>query len=499
MLATVVALVPEPCEQAWREGVYSVDAEPGALRACNVAVSAEHVKFVHDAAIPPEGYRIDVSADGIAVASSDDAGAFYAMMTLKQAATVIGDRKNGFRLSIPCGTVIDAPAFRWRGFMLDEGRHFFGKEVVKHLLELIAEHKLNVFHWHLTEDQGWRLAIDRFPELVKYGSVRPRSVAHGSRGLAEFGDCVFNTEPYGPYFYTADDVREILAFAKARHIAVVPEIEMPGHIRALLAAHPEFSCKGDLSRVPHTYWTIEEDVLCAGNDDAIRFMEQVLDEVCELFPGAYVHIGGDECPKKRWRECPKCQARIKALGLKDEDALQAWVTRHFTDYLAKKGRRAIGWDEVFAGSPGKETIIQCWHIQHGNKFGLLAAEAGYPVIVSDMKRTYFSLPQGVQDDPFTYLSPDGRCSLETAYSFDPMSGMTDAAAPHVLGAECCMWSECTWNIYDLDFKLWPRVCAFAETMWAAPKVPRDFADFVRRMTIHRRRLIAAGVNCAPLE
>ena len=478
-----IALVPAPREQAWREGT--------------CAFVEKDIRYVRDAALPPEGYRLDITPDGVTVASADDAGAFYARKTLKQLA---GSGASGTPSpSIPCGTVTDSPAFRWRGFMLDEGRHFFGKEVVKHELELMAEYKLNVFHWHLTECQGWRLDLPRFPELVKYGAVRPCSVAYGHTGLAERGDCVFNTEPYGPFFYTPDDVREILAFAKERHITVVPEIEMPGHIRALLAAHPEFSCRGDLPRVPNSIHAIEEDVLCAGNDDAIRFMEQVYDEVCGHFPDAYIHIGGDECPKTRWKECPKCQARIKALGLKDEDALQAWVTRHFTDYLAKKGRRAIGWDEVFAGNPGKDTIIHGWHIQHGNKFGLLAAEAGHPTIVSDLKSTYFSLPQKTTDDPFTYLSPGTWLTLETAYSFDPFSSMTEKAKPHVLGAECCMWSECTWNVYDLDFKLWPRACAFAEAMWTAPSAPRDFADFKRRMEVHRKRLVAAHVNCAPIE
>jgi hexosaminidase len=308
-----------------------------------------------------------------------------------------------------------------------------------------------------------------------------------------------NGQVYGPYFYTAADIREILAYAAERHIRVVPEIELPGHSKALLAAHPEFSCTGMHPRHPAIFHGVQKEVLCAGNDAAIAFLEQVLDVVCELFPDAYVHIGGDECPKDAWKKCPKCQARIKALGLKDENELQAWVTRHFTDYLAKKGRRAVGWDEVFAGSPGKDTVIQGWHIRHGNKFGLLAAEAGYPTIVSDATSTYFSLAQGVPDDPFTYLIPGGRLTLEKAYSFNPYFGMTEKARPHVIGAECCMWSECTWNLYDLEFKLYPRFCAFAETVWTAPAAPRDYADFARRMAVHRKRLIAGGVNCAPLE
>ena len=459
---------------------------------CALTNLAAAVRFTKDASLPPEGYRLEVARDSVTVASSDDAGAFYALKTLGQ----LG------QTDVPCLKVEDSPAFGWRGFMLDEGRRFFGKEVVKRCLDRMADYKLNVFHWHLTEDQGWRLAIDRFPELVKYGSVRPESVAYGSTGVVgrdKPDKMKTNGEQYGPFFYTAADVNEILAYAAARHIRVIPEIEVPGHARALLAAHPEFSCTGTHQRHPAIFHGVQDAVLCAGNDAAIAFYEQVFDAVCEMFPDAYVHIGGDECPKKAWKTCPKCQARIKSLGLKDEDALQAWVTRHFTDYLAKKGRRAIGWDEVFAGDPGKDTVIQGWHIRHGNKFGLKAAEAGYQTIVSDLMRTYFSVAQGVEDDPFTYLSPGLKVSLAQAYAFDPYDGMTDKARPNVIGAECCMWSECTWNLYDLEWKLFPRFCAFAETTWTAPAAPRDFADFERRMAVHRKRLIKAGVNCAPLK
>ena len=459
---------------------------------CSLSNLEAHVRLVKDATVPAEGYRLEVAADDVTVTSADDAGAFYALKTLGQ----LGPS------NVPCLKVEDSPAFGWRGFMLDEGRRFFGKEVVKRCLDRMADYKLNVFHWHLTEDQGWRLAIDRFPELVKYGSVRPESVAYGSTGVAgrdKPEKMKTNGEQYGPFFYTAADVKEILAYAASRHIRVVPEIEVPGHARALLAAHPEFSCAGTHQRHPAIFHGVQDAVLCAGNDKAIAFYEQVFDAVCEMFPDAYVHIGGDECPKKAWKTCPKCQARIKSLGLKDEDALQAWVTRHFTDYLAKKGRRAIGWDEVFAGDPGKDTVIQGWHIRHGNRFGLKAAEAGYPTIVSDLMRTYFSVAQGVEDDPFTYLSPGLKVPLAQAYSFDPFDGMTDKARPNVIGAECCMWSECTWNLYDLDWKLFPRFCAFAEAVWTAPAAPRDFADFERRMVVHRKRLIRAGVNCAPLN
>ena len=476
-----VALVPAPREQAWRDGT--------------CAFAGKEVRFVRDAALPPEGYRLDIAPDGVTVASVDEAGAFYARQTLKQlTGRTSFDIGQTNRVTAPCGTVTDYPTFRWRGFMLDEGRHFFGKETVKNLLDLMAEHKLNVFHWHLTEDQGWRLDLPRFPELVQYGATRPVAGLVGNRRkrLGIGGD----GKAYGPLFYTAKDIGEILAYAKERFITVVPEIEIPGHIRALLAAHPEFACREGLERVPRIRNNIEVDVLCAGNDEAIRFMEQVYDEVCALFPGTYVHIGGDECPKKRWKECPKCQARIKSLGLKDEDGLQAWVTRHFTEYLAKKGRRAIGWDEVLAGDPGVETVVQAWRKP---EYSVRAAEKGHSVVVSTFKSTYFSIPQGVKEDPFEYLSPNLRCTLATAYAFDPFTGLSKAAQERVLGAECCMWSESVWNEYDLSFKLWPRACAFAETVWTAPAAPRDFEDFKRRMEVHRRRLIADGVNCAPVE
>ena len=448
--------------------------------------SVSNVRCVVDADLPAEGYRLVISPSEVTISSHDAAGAFYARQTIRR----LGN-------PLPCGTIEDWPSFRWRGLMLDEGRHFFGKEVVKRCLDRMAEYKLNVFHWHLTEDQGWRIALDRFPELARYGAVRPDVVAHGSRGLPSRGDCVLTGMRYGPYFYTASDISEILAYAKERHIVVVPEVELPGHLQALLAAHPEFSCRGDVPRTPRVNYDISDEVLCVGNDQAVAFMEQLYDEIVKMFPGTYVHIGGDECPRVRWKDCAKCQKRMRDLGLKDEEALQGWVTRHFTDYLAKKGRRAIGWDEVLAGEPSAETVIQCWR---DAKFASAAAMKGHNVIVSPVLETYFSVSQGVSDgDPYTYLSPELTLPLEKVYRFDPLRGIDDSVKAHVLGAECCLWSECIWNLYDLEWKLLPRLCAFAEALWSAPLAPRDTDDFLRRMNIHRRRLIDRGINCAPLR
>ncbi len=436
-----------------------------------------------DAALSAEGYRLRVAYGKAEVFSATEAGAFYARQTLAQLKDADG--------SFPCVEIADAPAYRWRGLMLDEGRHFFGKETVKELLDLMAMHKLNVFHWHLTEDQGWRMAVTKYPELLKYATVRPGSVSH--KRTRENKEIVWQT--YGPYFYTRADMEEIVAYAKARHIEVVPEIEIPGHARAALAAYPEFSCVGkDLKpRHPWVDIGVNKEVFCAGNDAAMKFFEDVLDEVCEIFPSKTIHIGGDECPKDRWNACPKCQARIKAEGLADAKALQGWVTRRFTDYLAKKGRKAIGWHEVLDGGaePGR-IVIQNW-IQP--ETGVKAAADGFEVLQTPFRETYYSCPQGLEDDPFPYRSRH-RLPLEKAYRFDPGRDVPEIARKNVLGSECCLWTEMIWNEFDLAWKAWPRACAFAEALWTDPQ-PRDYEGFARRMAVHRIRLLKRHVNCAP--
>lgn len=477
LLLAVLSLIPQPREMTELNGVCPTNVNP----VCRT-----------DASVPAEGYRLTVEPDSISISSSDAAGEFYARQTLAQLKST-----NGYQ----CAHIVDAPAFRWRGFMLDEGRHFFGKEVVKSVLDHMAEVKLNVFHWHLTEDQGWRVDVSRFPELVKWGSVRKESVRFGCSGVPAKGEQgrdkeILNGEQYGPFFYTPADIAEILAHAKARHIAVVPEFEVPGHVRALLAAHPEFSCKGDLPREPRCRNAVEDEVLCVGNDAAVAFVEAVLDEFCAMFPGVYIHIGGDECPKKRWKECPKCQAKIRSLGLKDEDALQAWLTNRLTRRLAAKGRRAVGWDEIMYGNPGTEAIVQAWRKA---EYAAEAAAKGHEVIVSDWSTLYFSVPQGVKDDPYWYLARHRHISLDQVYAYDPLKGIPAERQSKVIGSECCLWSECCWNRFDLEFKLWPRLLAFAEITWTAPKAPRDFEAFSCRAAKYRRYLISEHVNCAPLK
>lgn len=482
VLATAVAfaggaVVPKP---------KSLELLPGAGVVTTSAIDASLCRFVKDAALPPEGYELTVKDGEVVVKSADDDGAFYALETLKQLADVDVDMAR-----IPAVHVKDAPRYRWRGVMIDDGRHFFGKDVVLKVVDLMAQHKLNVLHWHLTEDQGWRIEIKKYPELVRYGSVRPKSPRYDRRDKPEEE---FDNVQYGPYFYTQDEIREVLAYAKSRHITVVPEIELPGHNRAALAAYPEFSCAGkDLPRVPRCTWGVEDDILCAGNDDAIRFYENVLDEVCALFPSTTIHIGGDEAPRVRWKTCPKCQARMKANGLKTEAELQSWVTKHFVDYLAKKGRRALGWDEILEGGLAPGAIVMSWR---GAEGGIAAAKMDHDVVMTPNTHCYFDYDQRLEDDPHVYIGC--RLPLHLAYSFDPCAGIPATHHRHVLGGQCNNWAEHTFNRFDLDWKMWPRTCALAEALWTAdPK--RDYQDFIARMRVHRKRLVAQGVNAAPLD
>ena len=469
-------LVPEPQSAVATGG----EASGAALE--RVSVVRGDVKGAKGA-VAEEAYVLEVSADGVRVTTSTLLGEMNARKTLAQLVKLSGGK-------VPCCRITDWPMLRWRGFMLDEARHFFGKETVKHVLDQMAFHKYNVLHWHLTEDQGWRIALDRFPKLAEYGAVRPHSPVHFDYAGEN------NGEKYGPYFYTKDDIREIVAYAAARGITVVPEVEFPGHIRAALAGYPEYSCAGaSLPRVPRTTWGIEDDVLCVGNDEALRFVEQVLDEVVPLFPGEFFHIGGDECPTKRWKECPKCIARAKELGLAGPEKLQGWVTKRFTEYLAKKGKRVLGWDEILECDIPTASGVMSWR---GTAGGIKASRLGHDVVMCPQSHCYFNRMQGIADDPFTARNTSQCVSLEKVYRFDPVAGIPAEYRAHVLGSQACFWSEVIWNRYDLDWKMWPRACALAEVLWTAP-AKRDFAEFKARMAAHRKALIGRGVNCAPLD
>lgn len=479
--ARAAAVVPAPKAMTLSGGVYS----------------GTNAYYETDASLPAEGYRLSVSTNGVRIMSATPAGRFYAEVTLRQ----LRDR-NG----VPCVEIEDAPDYRWRGLLLDEGRHFFGKTIVKRFLDEMAQHKFNVFHWHLTEDQGWRIDIPGMPELVKYGSVRPQSVIYDTRFWRDSeGEVQANCdgERYGPYYYTRADIDEVLAYAAERHITVMPEFDIPGHIFSLLAAHPEFTCFPEhaAARIPRSVWVEEKDVLCVGNPEAIRYFERIFDYLCEVFPSKTIGIGGDEVSRKRWKACPKCQAFMKRHGMKDEGELQGWVASHFTRYLAKKGRRAIGWSEmlVSGGDVPKDAMGIVWHtgnrrgVEYGTPASLTAA--GHELVMTPVEYCYLDYSQGLDLDPYPYLG--GNIPLEKVYSFDPREGVPAERAQMVVGAQGNCWSEYTWSVFDLEWKTWPRGCALAEVLWTGAKRP-GYADFLKRMEVHRRRLIRAHINCAPL-
>ena len=443
---------------------------------------AGEVKVEKVASIPAEGYEVSISQDGVAIRCSDDAGAFYARMTLAQIESVAPGTN---QKTYPCVEIADAPKFRWRGVQLDTVRHFLGKSAILRIIDEMSWYKFNVLHLHLTDEQGWTIEIPEFPELARQG------VRRGWSGF-EYGEAV------SPFYYSTKDIQEIVAYAAARHVKVVPEIEMPGHFGAALRAYPSMRCKTPGGG----------GVFCIGNPEDVRFAEKVLDRVCELFPSDVIHFGGDECTRSFWKECPVCQDLIRREGLNGVEEIQPWLTRHLVEYLAKKGRRAIGWDEIFLASSSenaggdsfntllpKTTMGMCWRTQGA---GALAANRGYEIVRCPTSHCYFDYSQELAEDPFPYLGRD--VTLEKVYRFDVLEGVDPEARANVVGGQCCNWAEFTLGRVDLEWKLWPRALALSEALWTYPDpAKRDFAEFAKRAAVHRQRLIRARVNCAPLK
>ncbi|WP_328921960.1 beta-N-acetylhexosaminidase [Streptomyces griseoaurantiacus] len=451
----------------------------------------------------PEGYRLDTTAHSVTLTAAAEPGLLHAAQTLRQ---LLGPE--AFRRApvtarrhwpVPAVTLEDGPRFRWRGLMLDVARHFLPKDGVLRYLDLMAAHKLNVLHLHLTDDQGWRIEIRSHPRLTEVGSWRPRTkIGHRASALWE-------EKPHGG-FYTRDDLREIVAYAAARHIAVVPEIDIPGHSQAAIAAYPEL---GNTDVVDTSAlgvwddWGISPHVL-APTDTTLRFYEEVLEEVLELFPpdaapftgfSRFVHIGGDECPKDEWRRSPAAQARIRDLGLDGEDGLQAWFVRHFDDWLTARGRRLIGWDEILEGGLAPGAAVSSWR---GYEGGITAARAGHDVVMCPERAVYLDHRQdpGPEEPvPIGFVR-----TLEDVHRFAPVPPeLTEEQAAHVLGAQANVWTEVMEDQGRVDYQAFPRLAAFAEALWSAlpPPAERDFAEFESRMAVHYARLDALGVAYRP--
>jgi hexosaminidase len=424
-----------------------------------------------------EGHSIVVQPHMISVLANPG-GLFYGVQTLRQLIPIhSSEAANSGRITVPCMELTDLPRYRHRGMLLDCGRHFMDKEFIKRYIDLLAYHKLNVLHWHLTEDQGWRIEIKKHPKLTEIGAWRKATRAseqpRDSRGR------------YGG-FYTQAEVREIVAYAAERYITVIPEIEMPGHSLAALASYPELSCTGGPFDVG-TAWGVYEDVYCAGNDRTFEFLQEVLGEVIELFPSTYIHIGGDECPKTRWKACAKCQTRIKAEGLKDEHELQSYFIRRIEKFLSSKNRRLIGWDEILEGGLAPNATVQSWRGMDG---AIAAASSGHDVVSSPTSHCYLDYAQVRMPGEPTFM---GFVPLERVYQFEPTpEKLSIEQARHVLGLEGNIWSEHAPQAL-VDWRVFPRLCALAEVAWS-PKEARDWADFQARMQAHYQRLDALGVT-----
>lgn len=427
-----------------------------------------------DAAGAAEHYELKIAPDGIVISSDDPAGVSRGGQTLVQIVMQHLPEQSGGPprdVELPCVVIRDQPRYRWRGMLLDCGRHFVPKELIKRYIDLLALHRMNVLHWHLTEDQGWRIEIKGQPRLTEIGAWR-RATRDSEQPRDSQGR-------YGG-FYTQDDVREIVAYAAERFITVVPEIEMPGHSQAALAAYPQLSCTGGPFEV-QTEWGVEDDVYCAGNDETFQFLEAVLSEVIELFPSRYIHIGGDECPKQRWKQCAKCQARMKAEGLKDEHELQSYFIRRVERILERRGRRLIGWDEILEGGLAPNATVQSWRGMDG---AIAAARSGHDVISSPTSHCYLDYAQAKGKGEPTNM---GFLPLERCYEFEPAPAeLSPEQARHVLGLEGNLWTEHAPPAL-LDRQLFPRLCALAEVGWS-PKEARDWAGFQQRLTVHLKRL-----------
>ncbi len=487
---------------------------PLPVKNCDSDKNQISLKLIDDNKLREEGYELISTPDGVKISANKPAGLFYGCQSLRQllppenfsdhgaeaprnvaqtsssaiidAKKVAGDGdppnkinegtaspaslfSRNVRWEIPCVSISDKPRFKWRGLMLDSCRHFFDVEFVKKFVDLMAVHKLNTFHWHLTEDQGWRIEIKKYPKLTEVGAWRNE-----------------DGKKYGG-FYTQDQIREIIKYADDRFITVVPEIEMPGHSVAAIAAYPELSCRSPRFSVSSskkpievpTTWGVFENVYCAGKENTFKFLENVLSEVIELFPGKFIHIGGDECPKANWSKCPKCQTRIKNENLKNEHELQSYFIKKIEKFINKNNKRLIGWDEILEGGLAPNAAVMSWRGMDG---GIAAAKEGHDVVMSPTSHCYFNEDQ------------KDRIPIEKAYGFEPVpKELTPKQAKHILGGQANLWTEHITEPSIAEEMLYPRTCALSEALWSS-KTCSDWENFKKRLEIHLKRLDVLNVN-----
>ena len=419
----------------------------------------------------PEAYQLKVDASQVVISSPSEAGVFYGIQTLRKAVDVA----EGSNVELPAVEINDQPRFGYRGMMLDVGRHFFSMDEIKTYIDMMALHNINRFHWHLSEDQGWRIEIKKYPKLTEIGSMRKDTVIGHNSGK-------YDGKPYGG-FYTQEQAKEIVAYAAERYITVIPEIDLPGHMQAALAAYPELGCTGGPYEV-WTQWGVSDNVLCAGNDQTIQFIKDVLAEIVEIFPSEYIHVGGDECPKVKWSTCPKCQARIKALGLKSdnkhtkEERLQSYVIHEAEEFLNSKGRKMIGWDETLEGGLAPNATVMSWRGEAG---GIEAAKQHHDVVMTPNTYLYFDYYQS-KDTETEPMAIGGYLPIERVYSYEPMpKSLSPEEQKYIVGVQANLWTEYIPDFKQVQYMVLPRMAALSESQWCAPE-KKNYEAFLQRVS-----------------
>lgn len=421
-----------------------------------------------------EAYSINVSSDGILVRAVAPEGIYRATRTLLKS---VGTEKTS-SVEFPSAEVSDWPRFGYRGLMLDVSRHFSDVEMVKRTIDMLALHQLNIFHWHLTDDQGWRIEIKSHPELTEVGAWRDDTVVGRYLGGTDYPT---DGKRHGG-FYTQEQIREIVAYAKERYIEIIPEIDLPGHTSAVLAAYPQLGCEDKEYKVANR-WGVIRDVLCAGNPASLDLFKDIMDEVCDLFPGKYIHLGGDECVKDRWKACPKCQKKIRELGLKDgsryskEDYLQSWFMGEVASYVQSKGKRVIGWDEILEGVPMDDSVIMSWR---GTEGGITAARMGHDVVMTPTSDMYFDQSQTLASQ-LEEIPVGGFINVMKVYSYEPLpASLTPEQKKHILGCQANVWCEYMPEERIRQYQMLPRLAALSEVQWTMPE-RKNYKDFLKRL------------------
>jgi len=505
----IVPIIPRPAALSVDDGTYRLTENSGFRVAHEELIPTAHfftdlwatsmgrtmavsstdgdIHLVLDTSMESEGYTIRISDAGVRINAGDAAGAFYGMQSVHQ---MLPPEISGSGPALttewilPLVRIEDAPQFPYRGLHLDVGRHFFDVPFIKRYIDTMARYKLNVFHWHLTEDQGWRIEIDAYPRLTEVGAWRTETVVE--KNLNPYiGDGI----PHGGY-YTKDEIREVLAFAAERHVMVIPEIDIPGHTGAALAAYPELGCHEGPYEVKTT-WGIQEDILCP-SEATFDFLFAVLDEVAELFPSPYIHIGADEVPKRQWEESPVAQAVIEREGLTDEKELQSWFVRRIEEHLNSRGKRLIGWNEILEGGLAPRATVMSWQ---GTTGGIEAARMGHDVIMTPTDYLYFDFYQGdPETEPLAMNWARRIIPLDTVYAYDPIPEELSAdEARHILGAQGNVWTEYISTPEYVEYMAFPRALALAEITWT-PKAARHIDDFYNRLALNLLHLERLGVN-----